>query len=88
MNIESESLYENNVPFEKLMIKRPVYSQKDFDKEYLNKDSLQEVSKCSFKAYDPRRIINLFTILNLITEYDIKNNFISDLIAGFTVGVV
>ena len=89
MNIETESIYENNVPFENLIIQRPVYSQKNFDKEYLIKDSPQkENKKCSFKSCDPRRIINLFTILNLITEYDFKSNFISDLIAGFTVGVV
>ena len=42
MNIETESIYENNVPFENLIIQRPVYSQKNFDKEYLIKDLPQK----------------------------------------------
>ena len=93
MDIQSESTYENesgSTSNRTLTLKRPVFNQKEFDNEYLirNQESNRESKINLFSLFDPRRFIRLFTILNLITEYNFKNDFIPDLIAGFTVGVV
>ena len=76
----------NDSQKEKLIINRPVYTQKQFENEFSIKAPNQ--TKSIFQSIDPRRLINIFTIINLITEYDYKNDFIPDLMSGFTVGIM
>lgn len=79
----------NDSQKEKLIINRPVYTQKQFENEFSIKAPLQtNQTKSIFQSIDPRRLINIFTIINLITEYDYKNDFIPDLMSGFTVGIM
>ena len=71
-------------------IRRPVYKQKEFDDEFLIKEITKKKTnvKNEFKKvlakFDPRKILRMFTIINLVTEYDFKNNLLSDLLSGFT----
>jgi hypothetical protein len=69
---------------------RPVYTQNTFDNEFSlkTKTKTKTKSKNKYKLFDPRKFLNLFSIINLIIEYDFKNDFISDLIAGLTVGIM
>ena len=76
---------------------RLAYNQKQFDNEFsiikANKLSENAKKKIDFKRYlfkifDPRRILSLFTILNLITEYNIKEDLLADFLSGITVGIL
>jgi solute carrier family 26 (sulfate anion transporter), member 6 len=73
-------------------IQRPAYKQNDFDSEYKLKIDNNKKKKSLFKLiknnFDPRRFLNIFTILNLITEYNFKKDLIPDLFSGFTVGIM
>ena len=90
MNEEFDSiqLIENKV----IQITRPVYNQKQFDQEFLlNKNKHENKSfRCKqiIKSFDPSRLLSVFTILNLITEYNFKNDLIPDILSGFTVGIM
>lgn len=69
---------------------RPVYTQKNFENEFQSiqfnkkKSSVTKGLKNFAHSYHPANLLNIFTILNLITEYDFKKYFISDLISGLT----
>ncbi len=76
---------------------RLAYSQNQFDNEFsiINANKLNDNSKKTFefnhnlfKYLDPRRILNLFTILNLITEYNIRKDLLADFLSGITVGIL
>lgn len=72
-------------------ISRPIYTQKQFDEKFEIKNpnnTKKSTVKALLKALDPRRILNLFTILRLITEYNFKNDLIVDLFSGLTVGIM
>ena len=65
-----------------LNINRSVYNQKKFDDEFKcdqpdndknKKNSPAKHLKSFINAYHPKNILNLFTILNLISEYNFKN---------------
>lgn len=73
-------------------INRPAYSQKEFENEFAiaNRDKTptnqlikNEIKKVAFK-FHPKNLIGIFTILNLITEYDFKKNLVSDILSGIT----
>lgn len=90
--MESESLVKRD---KRIEINRPVYKQKEFDQEFsiTNKSEpennlLKKTLKNIAIKFYPNNILGIFTILNLITEYDYKKNLISDLLSGFTVGVM
>jgi len=34
------------------------------------------------KLFNPKRLLNLFTVLNLITEYNFKKDLIADIFSG------
>lgn len=72
-------------------ISRPIYTQKQFDEKFEIKNptkTKKSTAKALLRALDPRRILNLFTILRLITEYNFKNDLIADLFSGLTVGIM
>lgn len=74
----------------KLTIKRPVYTEKELEDEFLVKEEAIKRSdtRSLFKCLDLRQLLNLFTFFNLISEYDFKNDLIPDIMSGFTVGIV
>lgn len=72
-------------------IDRPIFSQKQFENEYSlsqsnneSKNQFKKHVKKFFYQYHPKHIINLFTFLNLISEYRFKNYLIGDVISGLT----
>ncbi len=77
-----------------LLLQRPVFNQKKFENQFsLNlkdekkKNGLSHANKAFksyFKTFHPKNILRLFTILNLVTEYDFKNYLINDIISGIT----
>jgi solute carrier family 26 (sulfate anion transporter), member 6 len=68
-------------------IQRPAFKQNDFDSEFKLKIDTNK-NKLIKNNFDPRRLLNIFTILNLITEYNFKKDLIADLFSGFTVGIM
>jgi MFS superfamily sulfate permease-like transporter len=68
-------------------IQRPAFKQNDFDSEFKLKIDTNK-KKLIKNNFDPRRLLNIFTILNLITEYNFKKDLIADLFSGFTVGIM
>lgn len=79
--------------FEEKTNSRLIYNQSEFDKNFLSnsvseKKSCAKILKKGLSSYDPRKILNLFSILSVIAEYDFRNYFISDIISGITVGVM
>ena len=79
--------------FEEKTNSRLIYNQSEFDKNFLSnsvseKKSCVKILKKGLSSYDPRKILNLFSILSVIAEYDFRNYFISDIISGITVGVM
>ena len=73
-----------------ISIRRPVYKQKEFDDEFLIKERTGKKSnvknglKKILLKLDPRNMLKMFTIINLVTEYNFKNNLLSDLFSGIT----
>lgn len=88
--LDSIQLIENKF----LNVTRPVYNQKQFDDEFLKKETTKSKKKPSLKLkkllkwFDLRRLINVFTIFNLIAEYNIKRDLLPDILAGITVGIM
>lgn len=76
-------------PSESVLINRPVYKQKNFNDKYLfkrktYKNNVDNEIKNFLKDYHPKHILNLFTIFNLISEYNFKKYIVGDLISGLT----
>lgn len=82
-----------------LDLQRPIYKQSEFNNVYQTTASTKlrhhEESACSslgikplLKSYDPRRILSIFSILNVVATYSFKNYFVSDIMSGLTVGVM
>ena len=73
-------------------VNRQAYNQKQFDNEFYLKDPKKENKTLNYtrlkKSLDPRRILNIFTILNLIAEYNIRQDLIPDLLSGITMGIM
>lgn len=73
-------------------VNRQAYNQKQFDNEFFLKDPKKENKTLNYtrsiKSLDPRRILNIFTILNLIAEYNIRQDLIPDLLSGITMGIM
>ncbi len=72
---------------------RKAYTQKQFDKEFAittHKDTFSYKNKLKRFATDlhPRNLISVFTVINLVTEYDFKKNLIPDVLSGLTVGIM
>lgn len=74
-------------------IHRPAFSQAEFDNEFQIKqtkgaDSTKKLVRAQIKQValkiHPKNLLGIFTILNLITQYDFKNNLIADTLSGFT----
>jgi len=82
---------ENN---DNLLLQRPVFNQKKFEDQFslnLNKEKKKtglshanRAFKSYFKTFNPKNILRLFTIFNLVTEYNFKNYLINDIISGVT----
>lgn len=70
---------------------RLVFNEKRFDNEFMIDDRMTG-GKSIFKnrivkflkEYHPKNILNLFTILNLISEYKFKKYLVGDVISGLT----
>jgi hypothetical protein len=76
----------------RVVINRPVYTQKEFQNEFGIKSKEQHTPlKQRFvkflRYFDPRNLIGIFTILNWVSEYNIKSDLIPDILSGLTVGV-
>ena len=74
-----------------ILIQRPIYSQQTFESQFsikkkAKKKSISKSIKNRLKVFHPKNFLNVFTIINLITEYEFKNNLVSDLISGVTIG--
>lgn len=76
----------------KLETNRPVFTQNQFDNEFLLKETTLTTTTIKNKSNQIisylRKLLNLFSIFNLIIEYNFKNDLISDIIAGITVGIM
>ena len=71
-------------------IQRPVLSLNEFENQYLKKERVKNEKKFNWK----QRVLNifkfykLFTIFNVIIQYDFKKLLIKDIISGVTVGIM
>ncbi|XP_055881917.1 prestin-like isoform X4 [Biomphalaria glabrata] len=92
-NAESESFVEDMV-----VIERPIYTQNDFDQGF---DAGQrpkhtalswmkgKVKKCECSAACVRKTVSHhLPFLSIMKEYNIKKDFLPDIIAGLTVGIM
>ena len=79
---------------DKLSISRSIFNQKKFEETFRSAEDEPEAVKCSsrfkslLKTFDPRNILSLFSILNVITGYNVKKYLVSDLLSGITVGIM
>lgn len=87
MNLSNETQYH-------LKINRPIYNIAQFEKEFSShykkqkKSTLSKVAKHLIATYNPKKILSIFTIVNLLSEYKYKEYLVSDIISGLTVGVL
>ncbi len=80
-------------------ISRPIYTQRKFQNDFStvdikhshdSNDERKEKSRyaqtCNklISCIHPRNLIEIFTIVNFIIEYDFKKNFFADLFSGLT----
>jgi hypothetical protein len=69
-------------------IKRQAYKQSQFDAEFQirsskeKKNFFKRKANTIFKLLNPKGLLSLFTILNLITEYNLKRDLIADIFSG------
>jgi hypothetical protein len=71
---------------------RPVYNQKKYQQEfartsedkYNKKDHISNRIKSFLSLLHPRHLLNIFTIVNFIVDYDFKKNFLADVFSGIT----
>jgi hypothetical protein len=80
-----------------LKIDRSIYNIAKFEKEFSSHYKKPHASAASniktnlkklSSIYHPKNILNIFTILNLASEYKFKEYLIPDIISGLTVGVL
>jgi MFS superfamily sulfate permease-like transporter len=96
-NLETIQLLENKY----VNTIRPLLSQTKFEQEFLinnnnnsnnNKPNIVKKSKKNIlvllKSLNPIRLLNVFTIFNLIAEYNIKQDLVADILSGITVGIM
>ena len=74
-------------------ISRPIYNQGKFQNEFAtdlkdvshdNKSRSRQVCHKLISFIHPRNLLEIFTIINLIVEYDFKKNLFADLFSGLT----
>ena len=67
---------------------RSVLSSNQIEEQYLKENKTEKKKKKS--SFKQRLLVmyKLFSILDMIIEYDFKNRFIKDLISGITVGIM
>jgi hypothetical protein len=68
---------------------RPVYNQKKYQQEFArpSEDKYNKKSnriKSFLSLLHPRHLLNIFTIVNFIVDYDFKKNFLADVFSGIT----
>ncbi len=90
----------NEFVVQNLEVNRTVYNQKKFDVEFLTqkvniqnsgsekKRLVKIILKNILKFFDPRKLITIFSIFNVINEYDLKNYLVADVFSGITVGIM
>ena len=77
-----------------LNIQRSIFKQSEFNNAYQNTVTSKKSStwsssiKSLLKNCDPRKILNIFSILNVIVSYNLKQNIICDIFSGITVGIM
>ena len=70
--------------------RRPVYSMKNFQNEFAHiidqtkRECFRKNEKRLLAYIHPRNFLNLFTIVNVVVEYDFRKNFFADLFSGLT----
>ena len=80
-------------------ISRPIYNQRKFQNDFSttdtkhshdSKDESKEKSRYAQTCHKlislihPRNLLEIFTIINFVVEYDFKKNFFADLFSGLT----
>lgn len=75
-----------------LKVERPYYEQHQFNNALYydnSKDKKKSVCLNPLENFKPLNILlSIFPILSWLPKYDLKRDLISDIIAGFTVGVM
>lgn len=90
-NENSESTYSTN---DNVYINRAILRQKSLDQRYLISEPRARSSNVKSQVKNglrklgrkchPKSVLNLFTILNMISEYDFKKFLLNDIISGLT----
>lgn len=81
-------------------ISRPIYNERKFQNDFSstidtehshdNNDERKENSRYAqtchklISCIHPRNLLEIFTIINFVVEYDFKKNFFADLFSGLT----
>jgi high affinity sulfate transporter 1 len=90
MNTTDDSIGVNT----KILIKRPAYKQNEFENTFaIKNDNVSVEFKMVAKSklinfFKLTKFLNIFTILNVITEYDYKTCLLPDCLSGITVGLL
>jgi hypothetical protein len=88
-NSNNEANMNSGVSRKRIVLNRPMYTQKEFESEFGIKEKQSRASlkkKCikCMRFIDPRNLIGIFTILNWVSEYNFKSNLIPDILSGLT----
>jgi hypothetical protein len=73
-----------------LSIRRKVYTQMQFEDEFSISERstpqfpIQKAWKMFVSSYHPKKITGVFTIIKLISDYNLKKNLVSDILSGLT----
>jgi hypothetical protein len=73
-----------------LSIRRKVYTQMQFEDEFCiterktPKFPIQKAWKMFSSSYHPKKIVGVFTIIKMISEYNLRKNLVSDILSGLT----
>jgi hypothetical protein len=73
-----------------LSIRRKVYTQMQFEDEFsiteraTPKFPIQKAWKMFSSSYHPKKIVGVFTIIKMISEYNLRKDLVSDILSGLT----
>jgi hypothetical protein len=68
---------------------RPVYNQKRYQNEFARKSDVEPTKqsnriKSFLSLLHPRHLLDVFTIVNFIVDYDFRKYFFADVFSGIT----
>lgn len=85
MEVETSATSAEKISAPTIQINRQAYKQSEFDDEFLLKSPKTKKSLLTaslFKWLDPTKFLNVFTVLNLVTEYNFKRDLVADIFSG------